>query len=362
MDINLIAPINQLGYGIVSLNILKSLTQAGNNVSLFPLGNLNLEAPVSSHDLLKDSIEKAKLFNPTAPSLRIWHQFDMSLMAGKGLHTGLPIFELNKFTDIEKHQLSTLDKIFVPTEWAREICVENGLQERCVVVVPFGVDRFIFSPKEVSNPIANNKATKFFNIGKWEIRKGHGLLLDAFNKAFKPEDDVMLIMNPINPFIGDKGNHEWAESFKTSPMGEKILIVGPRLKSQQEVSVLINSCDCGVFPALAEGWNMELLETMSCGKTAICTNYSGHREYVTKDNAYLIDIDKTEDAYDGIWFNGQGEWAQFGDPQLEQLINYMKIVHVKKQSGQLSINQDGIETAAALPWEQTQRTITQWLK
>ena len=36
--INIIAPINQLGYGIVSLNIVKALSKI-TKVSLFPIGS-----------------------------------------------------------------------------------------------------------------------------------------------------------------------------------------------------------------------------------------------------------------------------------------------------------------------------------
>ena len=38
--LNLIAPINTLGYGVVGLNILKH-TVSRFNVSLFPIGNLD---------------------------------------------------------------------------------------------------------------------------------------------------------------------------------------------------------------------------------------------------------------------------------------------------------------------------------
>ena len=38
LDINLVTPLNQLGYGIAGLNIMDSLTKAGHTVSLSLLG------------------------------------------------------------------------------------------------------------------------------------------------------------------------------------------------------------------------------------------------------------------------------------------------------------------------------------
>ena len=111
-------------------------------------------------------------------------------------------------------------------------------------------------------------------------------------------------------------------------------------------------CDCGVFPARAEGWNLELLEMMSCGKQVIAKNYSAHSEFCNEKNCNLIEIDELEDAYDGKWFRGQGEWANLGEPQIEQLISHMQTVHSTK-----SLNTEGIKTATRFSWENTAKEI-----
>jgi glycosyltransferase involved in cell wall biosynthesis len=324
---------------------------------LFPLNGMRAEALPRDHELIKESINKSIMFNPHAPSLRIWHQHDMSMSVGRGFRCGFPIFELNKFTEQEVHHLKSLDVIFVASNWAKSVCIDNGLDAKKVFIAPLGVDREIFKPMIVNNPIASMTATKFFTCGKWEIRKGHGLLLEAFNQAFEPDDDVHLILNCINPFIGDTGNAEWAEAFKTSKLADKISVIGPRLNTQIEVAVLMNSCDCGVFPSLAEGWNLELLETMSCGKHVIATDYSGHTQYINWQNANPIKITELEDAYDGIWFNGQGQWAKFESAQMEQLVNSMRAIHKMKQSKLLTPNTAGIETAEKFSWANTAKAI-----
>jgi glycosyltransferase involved in cell wall biosynthesis len=104
--------------------------------------------------------------------------------------------------------------------------------------------------------------------------------------------------------------------------------------------------DCGIFPARAEGWNLELLEMMSCGKTVIATNYSAHTEFCTKDNSKLIEITDLETAHDNPYFNGQGKWAHFGEPQMKQLCEHMREAYEQKQV----INLEGIKTAKAFSW------------
>ena len=74
-----------------------------------------------------------------------------------------------------------------------------------------------------------------------------------------------------------------------------------------------------MFPSLAEGWNLEALEMMACGKQVIITDFSAHTEFCTKENADLVSISDTEPAFDGKWFFGQGNWAKIGEKEILDL-------------------------------------------
>jgi glycosyltransferase involved in cell wall biosynthesis len=116
--------------------------------------------------------------------------------------------------------------------------------------------------------------------------------------------------------------------------------------------------DCGVFPSRAEGWNLELLEMMACGKQVIATNYSAHTEFCSEDNSYLIHIEDLETAYDGVFFNGShGRWAALLDSQKEQMVTHMRAVHAAKQSGVLHLNEFGIETSKLFSWNNSAREV-----
>ena len=120
---NIIAPINQLGYGVTGLNVIKSLLSSGHDVSLFVLGQL--QADPKLHDFLKGCFEASRMPDFDAPCLRIWHQHDMSEWVGSGEKIGFPIFELNKFTPQEIHHLKHPDKLFVCSQWAKDIVLEQ---------------------------------------------------------------------------------------------------------------------------------------------------------------------------------------------------------------------------------------------
>jgi glycosyltransferase involved in cell wall biosynthesis len=355
LDINFIGPINQLGYGVATLNILKSLAKS-NNISLWIIGQG--QAPQDDVEVINKCRDNCYLFNKNAPCLRIWHQNDMAMMVGKGLHAGMPIFELDKFTDIEKHNLKSLDHIFVNSKWAADI-VKQEIGASNVSVAPLGVDTSIFKPLPVKSK--NSNATTFLNVGKWEVRKGHDVLLQAFNKAFEPSDNVRLIMNCHNPFLKEGvtpiTNEKWVADYKSSKMGDKIDILEHRLDTQQMLAQIMNIADCGVFPARAEGWNLDLLEMMACGKMVITTNYSAHTEFCNGSNSLLIPIKDKELAYDGVWFKGQGSWAEIGDDEIDTLIRHMRYIHKNKQDGASLHNHEGIVTAQKFSWDNSAEQI-----
>lgn len=348
--LNLNCPINNLSYGLVSYNILKELSKKI-DVTLFPIGQVQSDED-KDQELLSKLWERNKSFNYRCPCLRIFHQFSMAESIGHGPRIGFPIFELDTFTDKEKQHLMSLDFIFVCSKWAKNI-VECQL--RCdksfVKVIPLGVDRNIFH-EQVQPAQLNFQGTAFLNIGKWEIRKGHDLLLEAFCKTFDKNDDVILLMHCECPFDKER-TKQWMNYYKNSKLGDKIFFVEQRVSSQRNIASLIKSVDCCVFPSRAEGWCLPLLESMSVGKPVITTKWSGQTEFINKDNAMLIDIDEFEPAYDPPWFNGQcGNWAKFGQKQLDQLCGYMKNIHKSKQSrGESLFNLVGVDTSKQFSWE-----------
>jgi len=343
MFINLVAPINPLGYGVVGFNILKFLTKAGHNVSYFPLGQP--EWTNDAAELIQAAIKNSEFFNAEAPSLRIWHQHDMAMFPGGGERIGWPIFELDTFNEKELHHLSSVDRIFVCSHWAKDI-VESAI-DKPVDVVPLGVDTSVFHIDEAARkkrPYHTKNSTIFLNVGKWEVRKGHKELLEAFNKAFTPDDEVELWMLNHNPFIGAE-NEQWKRDYISSPMGSKIKIL-PRMATQHDLCSIYNQVDCGVFPSHAEGWNLEALEVMACGGRVIATDYSGHTEFLSQENSLLLDVTGMEKADDGRWFHGVGNWATFS---IDQLVEHMRTVHADRQSG-CTIE---VPSVAKFTWEQT---------
>lgn len=342
LTLNYLAPINPLGYGVVGLNLFLALRERAVDIKLWPMGRV--ECDPMHVPLLQEAVDTRHQYDKGAPCIKVWHQHDLAQQVGTGMHVGYPIFELDKFNKDEQGELWGMDMLLVCSHWAKSVIMEDcRISDSAIVVVPCGVDRQIFH-ENVGVP--DPKWTTFLNVGKWEYRKGHDILVEAFNKAFQPKDRVRLWMMNHNPFLNETRTSEWENLYKTSSMGHRINFL-PRVQSHAEVAKVMSEADCGVFPSRAEGWNLELLEMMSMGKQVIATDYSAHTEFCNNDNCNLIHIDELEPAYDGIFFGDDtvGNWASLGESQIDQLVEYLRAVHASKQ-----VNTDGIDTALQLSW------------
>jgi len=350
-NMNYLAPINPLGYGVVGYNLFLALLEKGVDIKLWPIGNV--ECPPSAIPLIQKAFDTRSEYDPTAPSLRVWHQHDLAQHVGHGIHIGFPIFELDRFTAAERGELTSMDMLFVCSDWAKGVVLNEcpHIDSDNVVVIPLGVDRNIFH-ENVGQPDPN--WTTFLNIGKWEYRKGHDVICEAFSQAFQPKDRVRLWMMNHNPFLSDEQAREWEDMYKSSPMGDRVNFL-PRVQTHEEVAKVMSEANCGVFPARAEGWNLELLEMMAMGKQVITTDYSAHTEFCTPMNSLLIRVDDMEDAYDGVFFDGKGEgqWAKLDHKQVEILATFMSQVHKYPDQG----NDVGIQTSKQFSWANAAKKI-----
>ena len=360
MNINLIAAIDGSGYGIVGLNVLKAFVATGHEVAFFPrhVRREQLTLALDETALLMRCLRRQRTFDTDAPCLRISAEDDMTLFAGRGPRCGLAFIDTTGLTEVERRHLGTLDRVFVASKWGRTVAIDNGLDPGTVVAAPMGVDRDVFAPSS----LREGGPTVFLNAGSWQRRKGHDVLIEAFGLAFRPDDDVELRLLSRNPW-SRIAEERMIAACRESPMAEHISVL-PRVPAHAGVAELMRDADCGIFPARSEAWNLEALEMLSCGRPIIATNYSGHTEYLDRENALLIEIDELEPAVDPVWMpvfgtRKIGDWARLGPNQVEQLVEHMRTVHRQKQSGTLSLNRAGIATAERFTWERAANRLVE---
>lgn len=348
--INYLAPVNSLSYGLVGLNVLKQLDKNGYNVAWKPIGGV--EANNSDGELLTKCYNNE--FDQYATSLRIFHEFDCAEHIGIHKHISWPIFEITNFTGQRRRHLQAPDYLIVCSQWGKEVLENNGITKNGhIYVVPLGVDVDIFFPSKQAKP----DELTFIHVSKREYRKSQYEMLQCFESAFTPADNVKLKVVWGSPLLQQRNPREhdkWTKLFRQSPLANKIELI-EWVPSQLEIASLLNSADCGLFLSKAEGFGLGCLESLACGLQNITLNYSGVTEFSTPSNSLLVEPTTYEDIYDGVWFTepNMGKWAAFGEDQTEQTVAYMRSLYERKMNGDNLFNAEGTATAKQFTWENT---------
>jgi glycosyltransferase involved in cell wall biosynthesis len=145
---------------------------------------------------------------------------------------------------------------------------------------------------------------------------------DAFNQAFPGRDDVRLVFKVHGGFgtnpdeVGLGGEEERAAAFLTRCAADERVVLVDEFLAYDDVVSLVSSCDAYVSLARAEGLGLPVLEAMALGVPTICTDYSGHRDFVTAAGSLLVPydlVDIPDDAshyYNPRAYSTRPRWAQ----------------------------------------------------
>jgi len=347
-------PINSTSLGASAFHILRNIKE---EYSLFPIGggvDVNGFEPCSNE--LKEKIQKATLSGLAShdinnTSVRLWHHFaSMERISKKQvLYT---FHEVDRLTKIETNCLNQQESIIVPCNYNKEVFQSNGVKPP-VHVVPLGVDRNIFYPlekyKKKSGPFI------FIMAGKFEVRKLHIEILQAFLNVFGNNPDVKLRCCITNKFVDMRSVHELItqQIFRGQKVNNVEFI--DWLPTESHYADFLSHADCLVAPSRGESFNLPLLQAMSCGINVITNFDHAHRDYASSSNSIEVKSEGTVVAQDNTFFRNDGitntgQWSNING-------NAIAIALIETYKRGRSVNTNGIETAKKYTWENTANNI-----
>lgn len=94
---------------------------------------------------------------------------------------------------------------------------------------------------------------------------------------------------------------------------------------------LYKAADAFVLPTRGEGWGLPFMEAMAMGLPTIATNFSGHLDFMSEENAFLISIELTlVPARDTKTYGSDVRWAQ---PSVTSLVEALvRVVREPEES------------------------------
>ena len=220
------------------------------------------------------------------------------------------------------------DVLAAGSSWCSEILREHGLTDVRTVVQ--GVDPTVFRPVPGGREFFGDRFV-VFSGGKFELRRGQDVVIAAFKVLQERHEDVLLVTSWFNPSPASM------RSMRASPHihfdapvngvdcrtliegvlaangvdATRVVHLGP-LPNSMMARVYRNS-DVGLFASRCEGGtNLVLMEYMACGRPAIATFGSGHKDVLTDENSLPLRQLRQATVRDGeepprIWHDAELE-------------------------------------------------------
>jgi autotransporter strand-loop-strand O-heptosyltransferase len=217
-------------------------------------------------------------------------------------------------------KLLEYDELWMPTKWQRDCVIAQGYPKEKVFIVPEGVDIETFKPVQ---KIHKNKFT-FVYFGRWDYRKATMEVVRAFSQEFANDDDVELILSADNPYAVDGFNstEERLEHYNIDTKNIRVV----HFPSREEYVTYLQQGDVFLSCARSEGWNLPLIEAMSCGMPSIYSNWGGQLEFANnKGLPVKILGERFASDGDGLQYNNNAN-GNYCEPDFEDLRLQMRLV------------------------------------
>lgn len=224
------------------------------------------------------------------------------------------------------------DECWVPTTWNARTFLRSGLRIP-TYIMPLGVDPSIYSPNAspfvpkatlMTGPNAGRtelpRGFLFINVFQPSFRKGHDVLIKAFEEAFHNDPEAGLILGTTA--------YGLADAFPWKSMKSRIWTL-PGTYSEQQLASIYKGCRVHVSTSRGEGWGLPTVEAGAVGLPVIIPKVSSYPDIVPPGCGYFFDSDSTrvfpEAKSVSPWFEGI-EFADYAEKSQKQLIGLMKQV------------------------------------
>jgi glycosyltransferase involved in cell wall biosynthesis len=325
-----------LGLGVAARHYLRNFMEAGLTVQAIDIPACGGRA--FEDDQYRDIAGTLHDEAPHPINVFILNPFDLAPMLGGGfralhafderINVCVPFWELPRIPSSWIPMLNRVDIVLAASAFIKYALLADLSSSRVrYMPLPAYVE-----PGEASDrqswglPEGTVVFISAFEMASDLNRKNPYAAIEAFNQAFTPSDDVILLIKLNNSGMAFSFDQHMETLRERTSRNPRIILVDEVL-DHRDVLSLFAAADVFVSLHRAEGLGLPMLEAMSLGKPVIATAWSGNVDFMNEQNACLVGYDfvpvqgSSQAAYDEERLGAAARWA---DPRVDEAAAWMR--------------------------------------
>ena len=248
------------------------------------------------------------------------------------------MWESDRIPPNELDRFRLADRLIVPSKHNSEVLAAYGMKSS---VVNLGVHPAFLQIPDREGWHAGQELA-FLSLGAANQRKGTHLLLPAWKESWakrRPSYDPFLYVKTIRDppevraFCGGRA------------------VIDTRDLDPKALLELYARSDVFLFPSVGEGFGLPALEAMAAGCLVVSTDSTGLAEFVTSENAIVVQRSMTATANYGVDIDVQVPTVSDLADALVWLYDHLGTIELE------SLKIAGRQTAARMTWDHTAKNL-----
>ncbi|MCX7905672.1 MAG: glycosyltransferase, partial [Elusimicrobiales bacterium] len=219
-----------------------------------------------------------------------------------------------------------LDMVLVPSTFTYNVFINSGIKKEKIKILRYGYNPNYYYPTKKTNKINN-----FLTVSSPHKRESLDILLEAFTKAFKDNNNVRLTVKLSYSQFKKNKNFEIPSFNKLIEKYQKILnsklkIITDKL-SEEDMGNLYRNSDIYISLSKAESFGLPFLESLACGRPVVSLKYGGQLDFLNDKNTVFIKhvLKETQDEL----YEKTKEKQFVAYPEINDCIEKLKIIYNK---------------------------------
>jgi glycosyltransferase involved in cell wall biosynthesis/2-polyprenyl-3-methyl-5-hydroxy-6-metoxy-1,4-benzoquinol methylase len=319
----------EFGHGEAARRLVAAVERAG-----IPCSTITVRAPHhrEGHAFVERSADE--VYGTNLLALNAEHVLEFAESGGRDLLANRYTiaawcWEGSRFPPSLHGAFRLVDEIWVASEFVQGLIA--GETDKPVLRFPMPVE--LGDPSPLSRADVGLPQDRFVFLFVYDFfstlaRKNPVGLIDAFTRAFEPDEGPVLVLKSIN---GDKWPND-LERVRQAAADRPDIVVTDGFVPIEHVQALTALSDCYVSLHRSEGFGLTIADAMAYGKPAVATRYSGNLTFMDDENSYLVDAGLATVPAGIPNYPAGSVWA---DPNLDQAAELMRrVVENRDEAGE----------------------------